>query len=88
MVIMKQMDDCLTRFFTNQRPLKKKWFAGRADEETFVLYHYHHLVMIYNFKYDQILYEWWERDADKRGLDSAKEWLHIHKGLTKQLLES
>jgi hypothetical protein len=87
MAVMKQMDICLTRFFTKQIPLKKKWFAGRGDEETLVLYHYHHLVLVYNFKHDQILYQWWEREADKRGLDSAKEWLQIHKELTKALLD-
>jgi hypothetical protein len=77
MAVMKQIDECLDRFFSNKRPLAKKWQARgvnmRRDELR--LYHYHHLVLAYDVLNNKVLYEWWEKPADKRGLESAKEWL-------------
>lgn len=86
-MIMKQIDDCLTRFFTCQKPLKKKWQAFQQEESLVYLYHYHHLVLVYDGMKQKIVYEWWEKQADKRGLDSAKEWLDSHKALTRSMFE-
>lgn len=71
---MKQIDECLSRAFEGRRPLKKKWRAG-IDEGKLYLFHYHHLVMIYDLKTKEIKHEWWEKPTDKRGLDAAKKWL-------------
>lgn len=78
---MKQIDECLTRAFNNKEPLaSKKWkaFIG-TDKKThcrvLILFHYHHLVLRYNLDVHEVKYEWWEKPADKRGLDSAKAWL-------------
>lgn len=87
MAVMKQIDTCLSRFFAGDRPLKMKWFACQrpnTNEPILYLFHYHHLVLVYDFKHSIVLYEWWEREADKRGLDSAKEWLAMHIEWTQQ----
>ena len=73
-MIMKQIDDCLNRFFTQQKPLKKKWQAVKQNETLVYLFHYQHLVLVYDCIEAKVIYEWWEKQADKRGLDSAKEW--------------
>ncbi|MEB2277013.1 hypothetical protein LAV82_23625 [Bacillus sp. ILBB4] len=77
---MKQIDECLTREFSGKPSLKRKWraFLGTNPKthcRMLLLYHYHHLILRYDVDHHVVLYEWWEKPADKRGLDSAKEWL-------------
>lgn len=79
---MKQMDECLDRVFSFQHPApSKKWKAFRGawlgeKPNLILLYHYHHLVMVYDSTANEILHEWWEKPTDKRGLDAAKEYLN------------
>jgi hypothetical protein len=40
-----------------------------------VLFHYHHLVLVFDTYLKKILYEWAELPADRRGLDAAKVYL-------------
>lgn len=87
-MIMKQIDKCLTRAFEYKNPSwSHKWKAfiqSNPDHGRILrLYHYCHLVLVYLVDDQFIFYEWWEKPADKRGLDSAKEWLeqyHKQKG--------
>lgn len=77
---MKQITECLDRVFNNQRQLKKKWIPfiiwHEEDQRNYLfLYHYHHLVLVYDLRDHDILLEWHEKPADKRGLDSAKKYL-------------
>jgi hypothetical protein len=74
---MKQIDVCLNRFFNGEKPLKVKWQARRHNEfnNILILYHYHHLVLIYDLEKNVIVREWWELPADKRGLEAAKDYL-------------
>lgn len=73
---MKQIQECLDRFFdTNKGPLKRKWQALLNGPHHLHLYHYHHLILVYDLENHEIQYEWWEKPADKRGLDAAKEYL-------------
>lgn len=60
--------------------MSKKWKAFLRWDNTkktyfVLLYHYHHLVWVYDMFNRQELYEWWERPTDKRGLDSARIWM-------------
>lgn len=71
---MKQINECLDRHFDGKKPLAKKWQV-RGDEYRIALFHYHHRVLIYDLKRKQVLFEWWQKPADKRGLDAAKEYL-------------
>lgn len=80
MAVMKQMDECLTRAFEKKPPLKnKKWKAIMEFHQRYgwvlYLYHYHHRVLVYLPYAHEYAFEWWEKPADKRGLESAKEWL-------------
>lgn len=81
MAVMVQMKDCLDRAFAGKMPApSKKWkaFVGLSSKThlpILVLYHYHHKVLEYDINYHVYLHEWWEKRADKRGLDSAKEYL-------------
>lgn len=80
MAVMKQIEECMERAFNNQRPPdSKKWKGIWIDHpkhgKVMYLYHYHHLVLVYDHINHRYLYEWWELPADKRGLDSAKEYL-------------
>lgn len=76
---MKQIDIALSRAFDKQPPLgSAKWKAFiqyLAGDPILYLYHYHHRVLVYDIYGEKILSEWWEKPADKRGLDSAKLWL-------------
>lgn len=74
---MKQINICLNRFFNGEKPLKAKWQARRHSEypDLLLLFHYHHLVLVYDLNKKESLKEWWELPADKRGLDAAKEYL-------------
>lgn len=74
---MKQIDECFDRLFAGKKPLAKKWQA-RSDGWRIVLFHYHHRILIYDIKRKQAVFEWWEKPADKRGLDAAKEYLKKH----------
>lgn len=77
---MKQINDCLDRFFANKKPLKAKWQARWHNEyeHIMILFHYQHVVLVYDTKEHHILKEWWEVPTDKRGLDAAKEYLKNH----------
>lgn len=77
---MKQIEECLERFFYDKKPLKKKWQARShpENEDIFLLFHYHHLVLVVDLSVGKILKEWWELPADKRGLDAAKKYLKEH----------
>lgn len=79
-MIMKQMQKCLDKAFAKQKPLpSEKWkgFLRFKEEVGWVLYlfHYQHHVMTYLVDHHQYAFEWWEKPTDKRGLDSAKEYL-------------
>lgn len=80
MAVMKQMQECLDRAFQDKPPTpSRKWKAFinyHPDYRGHLhLYHYHHLVLVYDTNTHAIRYQWWEKPADKRGLDSAKEYL-------------
>jgi hypothetical protein len=58
---MKQMDVCLNRFFNGEKPLKAKWQARWHPEQPgiMILFHYHHLVLVYEVNEQKIIKEWW-----------------------------
>lgn len=77
---MKQINECLTRAFEGQRPKPSaKWKAAIVDQypegDMLYLFHYHHRVLVYSLDKARVVYEWSERPADRRGLNSAKMWL-------------
>lgn len=70
---MKQVNDCLDRFFSNQAPMKHK-IQARWDKEfphVLLLFHYQHLLLAYDTEECKILHQWWEVPTDKRNLDAA-----------------
>ena len=71
---MKQIQECLDRHFEGKFPLQKKWQA-REREDRLYLYHYHHLILVVNLKSKHLEYAWFEKQADKRGLNSAIKYL-------------
>ncbi|CDQ41937.1 hypothetical protein [Virgibacillus salexigens] len=78
---MKQITECLDRAFQNKRPLKKKWVAFLEWQQDvqrpyLYLYHYHHLILIYDPISYYSLYEWHEKKSDYRGLLAAKKYLN------------
>lgn len=83
--IMKQIDDMLTRHLIEDKPaLRKKWQAITVkahfddDVDQLHIYHYHHLVLKLDLVHKKILFTWYERPADKRGLNSSLVWLKQH----------
>lgn len=84
---MKQIEECLDRVFQTQKPLKKKWRAffdfNDNGEQILLLYHYQHLILVLNMRLQAIEYIWYEKDADKRGLISAINYLVDKKILLK-----
>ncbi len=73
---MKQMDVCLDRVFLELKPLpNSKWKAMIVLDHLLLVYHYTHYVLGYDIKTHTVFHEWWERPADKRGLEAAKEYL-------------
>jgi hypothetical protein len=86
MAVMKQISSCLNRAFNGQAPLKSSKWKGvmRWKEEQrkyyLYLYHYQHLVLVYDVKEHYYLFWWYEKPADKRGFESAVEWLENRRG--------
>jgi len=74
---MKQIDECFDRHFAGKKPLAKKWQVRRIEHCLF-LFHYHHKVLVYDTREKRVAFQWWEKPADKRGLDAAKEYLKKH----------
>lgn len=80
---MKQIDVALSSALSDKAPPPSQKWKGFINwtGQTYILslYHYHHLVLQYDLFNHIILHEWWERPADKRGLDSAKIWLEARR---------
>jgi hypothetical protein len=77
---MKQIDTCLDRVFEGKKPLKQKWqVIIQKKDNNLYLYHYQHLILVYDLDNERIEYEWYECPTDKRGLDAAKEYLEKRK---------
>lgn len=83
--VMKQIDDMLTRhLIEDKRPLRRKWIPITIkaqfddDVDQMHVYHYHHLVLKLDLSNKRLLYTWYERPADKRGLNSCLAWLKQH----------
>lgn len=75
---MKQIEECLGRFFSGKPALAKKWRAYyniAKSTPTLLLMHYHHIILEYDFYNEIVLHSWWEKNADKRGLDAALHYL-------------
>jgi hypothetical protein len=74
---MKQINMVLDRHFEAKPPLSHKWGVIKCPTHTNAirLYHYHHLILIYDLDAETSLYQWWEKRADKRGLDAALLYL-------------
>lgn len=81
---MKQIHSAMGRATGGQKPLQSsKWKAfldwNQPGQTYFLhLYHYQHLILVYDLWGRKLLYEWHEKPADKRGLDSAKAWLKAY----------
>jgi len=73
-MIMKQIKECLDRYFNNSPPLKRKWQAITYRHHL-CLYHYHHLILVYDLREKKSSHEYYEKPADLRGLKSALEYL-------------
>ncbi|MNM57585.1 hypothetical protein D3C81_687940 [compost metagenome] len=74
---MKQVEDCLNRFFENKQPLKHKLQARWHKEHNHVVlvFHYQHLLLAYDTENKTILHQWWEVPTDKRNLEAAIKYL-------------
>lgn len=77
---MKQIDICLDRAFENKSPLKTKWKAiiekdNVSNINKLTLFHYQHIILIYDLENKKILSQWYECPTDKRGLNAALKYL-------------
>lgn len=72
---MKQIDECLDRVFNGQRPLNKKWKAFIIEGYLYV-FHYTHRVFVLRLHDRHIIEQWWEKPADKRGLNAIKLYMN------------
>lgn len=86
---MKQIDECLRKAFSGKLPTpSRKWkgFIQRNEQGGFSLhlFHYQHLILIYDLDINRVTYEWWEKRTDKRGLDSAKKWIEENQDIIKE----
>jgi hypothetical protein len=94
--MMKQMQKCMDKFFASYpheppEPCRSsKWNAILSplySEPVLALYHYNHLILEYDLKRHLLLFQWWEKQADKRGLDDAKEYLEQRRQKEAQLCQ-
>ena len=79
---MKQITECLDRAFQYKKPLKKKWKAvietlsiDSKQYRCLLLFHYHHLILAYDLEKGYVIYQWWETQTDKRGLNATIQYL-------------
>ena len=71
---MKQIDEVLGRALRGERPLAHKYRAF-IKEDKLGLFHYQHLLLVYDLKEKKADYTWHETPTDKRGLDAALKYL-------------
>lgn len=80
---MKNIEESFSRSLQGKLPLKSKKWNGVIIEEQgetlFVLLHYHHIILIYNIKEDNILFKWNETESDKAGLKYAIRYINDFK---------
>lgn len=71
----KGVREVIERFLNKQRPLKSKWmiqtYYDAYNGQYLVFTHYHHTLLVINPKTKLIIYQWWEKPTDLRGLQSA-----------------
>jgi hypothetical protein len=75
---MKQIEQALQRYFDKQlhRPSDKwKVISTFPGHHIVRLYHYHHLVLMYDTRNQIVIYQWFEKPTDLRGLIDALEQL-------------
>ncbi|WP_067923755.1 hypothetical protein [Alicyclobacillus shizuokensis] len=75
---LQQLHEAIDRFFKGFEPRKRKWKAlpGRyLSQPVLSLYHYQHLVLVWDLEDWMPLYTWWQTQTDKRGLDAAISYL-------------
>ena len=75
---MKQVNICLDRALSGEKPLMHKYRAFIHTNRLF-LYHYQHLLLVFNLIEKKSEFTWYETPTDKRGLNAALTYL----GLTK-----
>jgi hypothetical protein len=75
---MKQIEQALQRYFDKKlaRP-SDKWKAlpTLTAPHILCLYHYQHPVLIYDTRTQIVIYQWFEKPTDLRGLINALEQL-------------
>jgi hypothetical protein len=77
-MVMLQIKTCLKQAFEKKEPPSSQKWKAFIRNDILYLFHYHHKVLVYDVSKKVIIYEWWEKKADKRGLDDAKIWLSKH----------
>jgi hypothetical protein len=75
--MMKQIQVMLDRHFEGKPPLSHKWRVIKCpfNKNAIRVYHYLHLILVYDLDNHMVLYSWWEKPADKRGLESCLAYL-------------
>lgn len=72
---MQQIENCIDRALRGEKPLAHKYKAIVNEVGLLYLYHYHHLLLIYNTLLHEAIYQWHETPTDKRGLEAALKYL-------------
>lgn len=74
---MKQITTMCDRFFEGKPSLAKKWranFIVNHGKATLLYTHYQHIIAIYDLESEKFIGTYYEKDADKRGLDDILEY--------------
>lgn len=76
----KALFDQLDRALSNRKLLKNKWTPIIKGDYIYV-YHYHHLLFVYDLKLKSVLYEGQNmilKPTDKRGITNCKRYFNIN----------
>lgn len=80
--VMKQVQTCMDRVFEGKKPHKaNKWKAYILDDILYV-YNYQHLSLKFDIQNKEVVYKWYEKRADKRGLVSVLLYLEQRYAIT------
>lgn len=72
---MKQIEQCLDKAFLKKEPAPSQRWKAWIYYDKLVVYHYHHKCLVFDTKIYSVEFEWWEKQADRKGLASVLLYL-------------
>lgn len=74
---MKTLKTQIDRAIKGKKPLKNKWHAYlMEDRKEIYVFHYQHLIHVFNYRINKTVFRWYETRTDKRGFNFSHNYLN------------